>query len=221
MRTELIDILYRLRQALEKNRLYYLIVGIMASVITIALVSTVVVTDRENKQSALRDEEYQKTYALEQQIAKKKKEYFEKVLRDSFSKDQLAAFAQMGAVYQVVVNGEVVNKNSSILYTSFPTIDIIVSENFSSKIMQHYPVPLRQSGSLIQNDNALNLLKISAETKGIEPLFYDEGFRKSIHYKITNLKVGEIVTVEFSDELTKKLGLNENAIEIFYNKAAE
>ena len=47
---------------------------------------------------------------------------------------------------------------------------------------------------------------------------YDYFYGKTLSYLVSNLKAGDIVTIEVAPDIARKIGLEDNIIEIIYNK---
>ena len=144
---------------------------------------------------------------------------FEFTLKASFSKPQLIKIAQSSTKYGLSINGTDMAHNSNTVYSDRPTVDILISENYSKVALNTLPRSIIEMGSVMELNTALKLVKIEYGKAKLKTKLYNYYYGKSLSYMISNLKPGDIIAIEVLPDVARKIGLDDNIIEIFYNKA--
>ena len=144
---------------------------------------------------------------------------FEITLKASFSKPQLIKIAQNRTIYSLTVNGTNVVKNTGAIYSDRPTVAIMISENYGRDALKMLPRSIIELGSVIELKSASSLAKVKHGKATLKTKLYNFYYGKSLSYLVSDLKPGDIITVEVLPEIARKIGMEDNIIEIFYNKA--
>jgi hypothetical protein len=144
---------------------------------------------------------------------------FEFALKASFSKPQLVKIAQSSTKYGLSINGTAIANNDNTIYSDRPTVDILISENYGRTAIENLPRSIIEMGSVMDLKSASKLVKIEYGKSTLKTKLYNYYYGKSLSYMISNLKPGDIITIEVLPDIARKIGLDDNIIEIFYNKA--
>jgi hypothetical protein len=75
-----------------------------------------------------------------------------------------------------------------------------------------------EKGSIIAIDKATDLIEVTYGDSTMVNNVYDYFYGKTLSYLISDLKAGDIVTIEVEPGIARKIGLDDNIIEIIYNK---
>jgi hypothetical protein len=144
---------------------------------------------------------------------------FEKTLKASFSRVQLVKIAQYKTKYGININGTPVGKNTNKIISERSTVSILISENYSRVSLDSLPRSIIEMGSVMELKSASTIVKVSYGKATLKTRLYNYYYGKSLSYLVTGLKPGDIITLEILPEIAQKIGLEDNVIEIFYNKA--
>ena len=144
---------------------------------------------------------------------------FEFALKASFSKPQLIKIAQSGTKYGLSINGTNIANNNNTIYSDRPTVGILIFESYGRVALDTLPRSIIEMSSVIELNTALKLVKIEYGKATLKTKLYNYYYGKSLSYTVSNLKPGDIITIEILPDVARKIGLSDNIIEIFYNKA--
>ena len=96
---------------------------------------------------------------------------------------------------------------------------MVLSENFGNKAIELLPKSIIDLGTILKKDNALSIIKITSNSAKVNTVLDNTQSGQTMSYTFNNVRPGEIITLEIDPKLADKIGLNDNVIEIFYNKA--
>lgn len=202
-----------------------LIVGIFLAA-TIVLVTgfaigAVVTAQRVQAATAVNDDAREAYNAVNAKMYAENMAAFEKSLRGSFSEQQLMRIAQSDIRYGITINGDQIQKNTDIYESKRPTVAVLLSESYGRAVLNLLPSSILEMGSILNLDDADKLITISYQRGEAVNRLYEFGYGKSLSYEVSDLKPGDIVTIEIAPWLAQKMELEDNIIEVFYSRVVE
>lgn len=208
----------RIRKILNNNRFFLPFVSVCGVLLIVFSIGTLVMSNKKDSTEIKHSIALEKYNDMNAKLKAENMKAFEKTLRASFSDEQLVKIAQYGTKYSVTINGERVAENTNVIYSKRPTIAILISENYGRTELDNLPRGIIEIGSVIELKSASKLLKVTYGNATLKTKLYNFYYGKTLSYMVSNLKAGDIVTIEILPEVAKKMGLYDNIIEIFYNQ---
>lgn len=208
----------KIRGFIENKKRFISFVSICAAVLIVICIGLIIMGSRREALSVKYDTALQSFNDANAKMLSENMAAFEKNLLSSFSQNQLVSMAQNKTKYGIMINGESLGKNQSVVYATRPTIAILLSENYGKSALNLLPRNIVLMGSVIAPDKGDSLIKVTYGNSKLETKVYDYYYGKTFSYIISDLKAGDIVTLEVSPVIAGKIGLEDNIIEIFYNK---
>lgn len=150
------------------------------------------------------------------EIKKENIKAFEKTLYKSFNAALLTKRAQSKFTYILMINGEKVSSSGKI-FSKTPSITMQLFENFDKDDLEILPKTIIESGSILNENSKSTVIKISSNKFVAKTKLINSQKGNSFLYEFSNVKNGEIITIEIEPKIAKKIGLSVNTIEIFYN----
>lgn len=212
--------MFRIRKLLNNNRYFIPFVSICAFLLFILTVGTAIMSSKKDAAIIKNTAALQQYNDVNAKMKTENLKAFEITLKASFTKEQLIKIAQHQTIYSLSINGTNIAKNTDIIYSERPTVAILISENFGRDALQILPRNIIEMGSVVELKSASKLIKVSYGKADMKTKLYNYYYGKSLSYLISNLKPGDIITIEVLPEVAEKIGLADNIIEIFYNKAS-
>jgi len=211
--------LLKLRKFIENNKIYIPIVGSAGALLLALLLGLFIAQGRLTTVKAEHEKSLQAYNAAEERLLAANMAAFEKTLLGSFNEDQLIRIAKKNIRYGISINGKPLGKNESIVYSRRPTVAVLLSENYGKESLNLLPRNIIEMGSIMKKENADKLMKVTFnEYSKMENNEYDYYYGKTLSYLVSDIKAGDIVTVELSPELATLMEIEDNVIEIIYNK---
>lgn len=208
----------RIRKFIENNRYFIPLVGILGALLIVFSVGALVMNNRYKALSVRYDASLNEFNKANDKLFAENMTAFEKILLGSFSEQQLVRIAQKNTKYGISINGTPLGKNESIVYSQRPTIAVLLSENYGKDSLNYLPRSVLEKGSIIALANAPSLIEVTYGEGKLENNVYDFYYGKTLSYLVSDLKAGDIVTIEINPEIAKKMQMEDNIIEIIYNK---
>ena len=140
---------------------------------------------------------------------------YEGKLKSSFTESQLNKISQTYMKYYLYINGE--QTKASTFYSKTPNVSVVLSEVYDKTATDFLPEDIIESGSILNINDAPKLIKISSNSATVKMSVGNDDNKKWLTYDFSNVKIGEIITLEVDPSTAKKIGLNDNIIEIIYN----
>lgn len=202
-----------------------LIVGIFLAA-TIVLVTgfaigAVVTAQRVQTATAVNDDAREVYNAVNAKMYAENMAAFEKSLRGSFSEQQLVRIAQSDIRYGITINGDQIQKNTDIYESKRPTVAVLLSESYGRAVLNLLPSSVLEMGSILNLDDADKLITISYQRGEAVNRLYEFGYGKSLSYEVSDLKPGDIITIEIAPWLAQRMEMEDNIIEVFYSTVVE
>lgn len=211
--------LLKLRKFIENNKIYIPIVGSAGALLLALLLGLFIAQGRLTTVKAEHEKSLQAYNAAEERLLAANMAAFEKTLLGSFNEDQLVRIAKKNIRYGISINGKPVGKNESIVYSRRPTVAVLLSENYGKESLNLLPRNIIEMGSIMKKENADKLMKVTFnEYSKMENNEYDYYYGKTLSYLVSDIKAGDIITVELSPELARIMEIEDNIIEVIYNK---
>lgn len=202
-----------------------LVVGIFLAVTLVLLtgftIGAVVTAQRVQTATAVNDEAREVYNAVNAKMYAENMVALEKSLRGSFSEQQLMRIAQSDIRYGITINGDQIQKNTDIYESKRPTVAVLLSESYGRTVLNLLPSSILEMGSILNLDDAEKLITISYQRGDAVNRIYEFGYGKSLSYEVSDLKPGDIVTIEIAPWLAQKMELENNIIEVFYSRVVE
>lgn len=202
-----------------------LVVGIFLAVTLVLLtgftIGAVVTAQRVQTATAVNDEAREVYNAVNAKMYAENMVALEKSLRGSFSEQQLMRIAQSDIRYGITINGDQIQKNTDIYESKRPTVAVLLSESYGRTVLNLLPSSILEMGSILKLDDAGKLITISYQRGDAVNRLYEFGYGKSLSYEVSDLKPGDIVTIEIAPWLAQKMELENNIIEVFYSRVVE
>ena len=136
-------------------------------------------------------------------------------LKASFTVAQLNKISQTYMKYYLFING--VQFKTSPVYLKTVKVSVVLSEIYDKTATDVLPEDIIQSGSILNIKDASKLIKISSNSAIVKTSVDNADNKKWITYDFSNVKIGEIITLEIDPSTAQKLGLDDNIIEIIFN----
>ena len=204
-----LKIFFESNKVLKCILVIYSIILLVLLIITATLLNNLIVSSTENKNASAH------YYFLSNEMKSENLNMFEKRLLDGFDSDQLKNISQKYLKYMLSINGE--QFVSSPVFSTSPNISVTVSEAYDPNIESFLPKSIIKYGTILNKDDAMSLLKISTTTAKVSTELDSADNKKWIAYNFSNVKAGEIITLEVEPSLAEKMGISDNTIEIIYN----
>jgi len=208
----------KIQEWLNHNRLFYTFISILAFLLVAFTISSFAMNSRKEATTIKYNAALQQYNDMNAKMKAENIKAFEKTLRASFSDSQLIKIAQHDTNYSLSINGDPIGKNTSTVYAERPTIAVLISENYGRTELDNLPRSIIEMGSVIELKSSSSLVKITSGNATIKTKLYNFYYGKTLSYVISGLKAGDIVTLEILPSVAKKIGLDDNIIEVFYNK---
>ena len=208
----------RIRKFIENNRYFIPFVGILGALLIVFSIGALIMNNRMNVLTVRYDASLIAFNEANDKLYAENMTAFEKILLGSFSENQLVRIAQKNTNYGISINGEPLGKNESIVYSQRPTVAVLLSENYGKDSLNYLPRSVLDKGSIINLANAPSLIKVTYSDAQLENNIYDFYYGKTLSYLVSDLKPGDIVTIEINPEIAAKMEIEDNIIEIIYNK---
>lgn len=208
----------RIRKFIENNRYFIPLMGALGALLIVFSVGALVMNNRYKALSVRYDASLNEFNKANDKLFAENMASFEKILLGSFSEKQLVQIAQKNTNYGVSINGTPLGKNESVVYSERPTVAVLLSENYGKNSLNYLPRSVLEKGSIITIANAPSLVEVTFGEAKLENNVYDFYYGKTLSYLVSGLKPGDIVTIEINPEIALKMELEDNIIEIIYNK---
>jgi len=194
------------------------LIAVSASLLLVLSIGVLIMNSRLNALSVRYNASLDAFNAANDKLFSENMAAFEKTLLGSFNEQQLVRIAQKNTKYGISINGTPLGLNESVVYSERPTIAVLLSENYGKDTLNLLPRSVVEMGSIIELEKASELIKVTYGEATMENNVYDYFYGKTLSYLMSNLKAGDIVTIEVTPDIARKIGLEDNIIEIIYNK---
>ncbi len=204
------------------NSRIWLIILIASIVIFTAFTvfSVIYINSISNQIKSVTEENDNNTVLLDDyttQIKNENLKYLESVMLPAFSEEQLTEIAKNNFSYIFTVNGTIVS-NGEVVYLDGSTVSIGFIETIKENGL---PENILKFGRVKDFSNSFEdfstAVKITCGDKVFEKSVSSKNLSTSIHFTCNDIEKGDIITVLFSDDLEKRVGLGRNYFEIVYN----
>ncbi len=210
--------LNKIKKFIENNK-YFVPLIVVSAVLLMVLSTGVLIMSSQLKALSVRYNASLDAFnAANDKLFSENMAAFEKTLVGSFDEQQLVRIAQKNIKYGISINGEPLREDQSVVYSERPTIAVLLSENYGKDTLNYLPRSVVDMGSIIALEKAPELIKVTYGEATMENNVYDYFYGKTLSYLVSNLKAGDIVTIEVAPDVARKIGLEDNIIEIIYNK---
>lgn len=207
----------KLSRILGLNREKWRVLAICGAIFVVVIAAAIVLNI---KASAARETEvvlFNRYQADSELLKSKNQAYLLKVMKGQFTIDQLEAITRKYITYSMNVDGNRVKKDDSIYYAPNKQVIVILSERCNQAGNDLIPSELVAESLRLNKSNINQALKISTNAEySLNFVNVDGGI--DVYASFSNLKAGDIVTLQFTQGFAKMLGLNQNIYEIIYNK---
>jgi len=210
--------LYNIKKFIENNKYFVPLIAVSASLLLVLSIGVLIMNSRLNALSVRYNASLDAFNAANDKLFSENMAAFEKTLLGSFNEQQLVRIAQKNTKYGISINGTPLGLNESVVYSERPTIAVLLSENYGKDTLNLLPRSVVEMGSIIELEKASELIKVTYGEATMENNVYDYFYGKTLSYLMSNLKAGDIVTIEVTPDIARKIGLEDNIIEIIYNK---
>lgn len=187
-------------------------------IIAALLAAFLFITNKKNIVNKENQAIHSRIETIKRELLKNNKILLEDRLTSNFTKEQLIKIAQKYLNYSLAINGQYIEEKDTF-YSDSPNITITLKEECDKNATDILPESIMNYGSLINQEDAEKLIKISSVTKSLPLVFDTSEYKRQLTYRFSKVKPGEIITLEIDPVLAEKLNLTNNIIEIFYNKA--
>ena len=211
---------FKIRKLVNDNKFFLPFVGICVSLLIILSVAAAVMLSKKETATVNNDAARLQYNDVNAKMQAENIKAFEITLKASFSKPQLIKIAQNRTIYSLTVNGTNVVKNTGAIYSERPTVAVMISENYGRDALKMLPRSIIELGSVMELKSASSLVKVKYGKAKLTTKLYNFYYGKSLSFLVSDLKSGDIITVEVLPEIAQKIGMEDNVIEIFYNKAS-
>lgn len=211
----------KLRLLLDKNKVFISIIAVYIVLLPVLFTVLLLLSKSVN---ANIDKNYRVITAYNEINNKIKEENFsllEKRMLASFSDTQLKNISNKYINYELLINGESIKGSKNKVYSKSSTIQILLEEKYDANVFEILPKKIIEYSSVINLENANKVIAISADTAKFGTEIKNNENSKVLIFNFSNVKAGEIITLEIVSGLSKKIGLNENIVEVFYNESNE
>lgn len=210
--------LFKIKKFIENNKYFVPLIVVSAVLLMVLLTGVLIMNSRLNALSVRYNASLDAFNEANDKMFSLNMAEFEKTLLGSFDEAQLIKIAQKNSKYGISINGNQLNTNESVVYSERPTIAVLLSENYGKDTLNLLPRSVVEKGSIVALDKAADLIKVTYGEATMENNVYDYFYGKTLSYLVSNLKAGDIVTIEVAPDIARKIGLEDNIIEIIYNK---
>ncbi|NLP47454.1 MAG: hypothetical protein GX345_00750 [Clostridiales bacterium] len=211
--------LERMRKFIENNRIFIPIVGGTGAVLLALLLGVFIMQGRLGAIRVEHEKSLAAFSAAEDKLYAANMEAFEKTLFGSFNEEQLVRIAKKNIRYGISINGKSLGKNESIVYSRRPTVAVLLSENYGKESLNQLPRNIIEMGSIMKKENAKDLMQVTFnEYSKMENNIYDYYYGNTLSYLVSDIKPGDIITLEIAPEIARLMEIEDNIIEVIYNK---
>ena len=210
--------LYKIKKFIENNKYFVPLIAISAVLLMLLSTGVLIMNNRLNALSVRYNASLNAFNEANDKLFSENMAAFEKTLLGSFDEPQLIRIAHKNTKYGISINGTPLGENQSIVYSERPTIAVLLSENYGKDTLNYLPRSVVEKGSIIALEKAPELIQVTYGEATMENNVYDYFYGKTLSYLVSNLKAGDIVTIEVAPDIARKIGLEDNIIEIIYNK---
>ena len=208
----------KIKKFIENNRYFVPLITVSAVLLMVLSTGALIMNGRLNTLSVRYNASLDAFNEANDKLFSKNMAAFEKTLLGSFNEQQLVRIAQKNTKYGISINGTPLGKSESVVYSQRPTIAVLLSENYGKDTLNLLPRSVVEMGSIIALENATDLIQVTYGEATMENNVYDYFYGKTLSFLVSNLKAGDIVTIEVAPDIARKIGLDDNIIEIIYNK---
>ncbi len=208
----------RIRKFIENNRIFIPLMSVLGALLIVFSIGSLIMNNRYKALSVRYDASLNEFNQANKKLYDENMVAFEKILLGSFSEKQLVRVAQKNTKYGISINGEPLGKNESIVYSERPTVAVLLSENYGKDALSYLPRSVLDKGNIINLANAPSLIKVTYGEGTMENNIYDFYYGKTLSYLVSGLKPGDIVTIEIAPEIAAAMEMEDNIVEIIYNK---
>lgn len=169
--------------------------------------------------AAERDDAFVMLTDAQDKLESRNIEMFDEKLKSSFDQDQLTAMTEQFVDYELYINNRKM-EDQTIVYSQTPTIQITFYERFNRGTTDIFPESILYMTSKTKEDVLKDKIKlyVTDSEYTMDERVTDEGIRTDIIF--SNVKAGEIITLDLEFAFSELLGLGDSSIEIFYNVTA-
>ena len=204
-----------LRIFLERDKVFQIMLGCYLLIISAVVISLFFCLNNLNATLIENGKVSNQYNALSAELDSKNSTMYEGKLKASFSGSQLNKISQTYMKYYLYINGE--EFKTSPVYSKAPNVSVVLSEVYDKSATDVLPEDIIESGSILNIKDASKLIKISSNSATVNTSIGNEDNKKWLTYNFSNVKIGEIITLEVDPSTAKKIGLDDNIIEIIYN----
>lgn len=208
----------KIKKFIENNKYFIPLITVSAVLLMVLSTGALIMNGRLNTLSVRYNASLDAFNEANDKLFSKNMAAFEKTLLGSFNEQQLVRIAQKNTKYGISINGTPLGKSESVVYSQRPTIAVLLSENYGKDTLNLLPRSVVEMGSIIALENATDLIQVTYGEATMENNVYDYFYGKTLSFLVSNLKAGDIVTIEVAPDIARKIGLDDNIIEIIYNK---
>ena len=210
--------LFKIRNFIDNNKYFVPLTVVSAVLLMVLLTGVLIMNSRLNALSVRYNASLDAFNAANDKMFSLNMAEFEKTLLGSFDKQQLVRIAQKNTKYGISINGDNLRNDQNVVYSKRPTIAVLLAENYGKDTLNLLPRSVVEMGSIISLDKTSDLIKVTYGESTMENNVYDYFYGKTLSYLVSNLKAGDIVTIEVAPDIARRIGLEDNIIEIIYNK---
>lgn len=208
----------KIKKFIENNKYFIPLITVSAVLLMVLSTGALIMNGRLNTLSVRYNASLDAFNEANDKLFSKNMAAFEKTLLGSFNEQQLVRIAQKNTKYGISINGTPLGMSESVVYSQRPTIAVLLSENYGKDTLNLLPRSVVEMGSIIALENATDLIQVTYGEATMENNVYDYFYGKTLSFLVSNLKAGDIVTIEVAPDIARKIGLDDNIIEIIYNK---
>lgn len=208
----------KLRKFVENNKYFIPLMGVLSVLLVLFSIGAFITNKKMNVLSVRYDASLNEFNKANDKLFGMNMAAFEKILLGSFNNEQLVRISKKNTNYGISINGKPLRKDQNMVDSERPTVAILLSENYGKEALNSLPRSVVEKGSIITLENAPNLIEVIHGDAKLENNIYDFYYGKTLSYLVTGLKVGDIITLEIEEKIARKMGLQDNIIEIFYSK---
>lgn len=150
-------------------------------------------------------------------ITNENMKHLEKIFNSTFTTDQLTELAAKNYSYVLLVNGNI-QGNSNEAYISSSRLIVSLVETIAENSLPTSILDLGRIHTIADKGNDFSSnLTLTANNKEFVKTINEKNGITTVNFTCNDLKVGDIVTIFFSDEIKDRMSLTDNYLEIFYN----
>lgn len=207
---------FKIRLLINNNKFFSILISICSVMIISVIIILIVFTIKQKALLLATNSARLKHESFVMEIRKENIKAFEKTLNESFDVSILTKRIQAKFTYELMINGKKIITSNNI-YSKTPSITMQLFENFDKEDLEIFPKNLIEMGYMLTEDNKISVIKISSNKARVNIKYIASKTGNSITYEFTNVKNGEIITIEIEPKIAKKIGLKVNSLEILYN----